>query len=44
MPRYNGRSKYYKRLQIFLRFRHKIGERVVKRKVVQNDLQERIQV
>jgi len=37
MPRRNGRSKYYKRLQLFLRFRHKVGERAVNRKVVYYD-------
>jgi len=37
MPRYNGRSKYYKRLQIFLRFRHVVGSKVVKRKVIKHE-------
>ena len=37
MPRYNGRTKYYKRLQLFLRFRRVAGERAVNRKVVYYD-------
>jgi len=32
MPRYNGRSKYYKRLQLFMRFRRVFGENVTKRR------------
>jgi len=32
MPRYNGRSKYYKRLQIFLKYRRVFGEKVIKTK------------
>ena len=44
MPRYNGRTKYYKRLQLFMRFRRVFGEKVVNKKVVQNDLQKRLQV
>lgn len=44
MPRRNGRSAYYKRLQLFLRFRNVVGERVVKGKVVGYGIQKRLQV
>jgi len=32
MPRRNGRSAYYKRLQLFMRFRRVFGEKVFKRR------------
>ena len=44
MPRRNSRSKYYKRLHLFLRFRHVVGERIVKGKVVGYGIQKRLQV
>jgi len=38
MARHNCRSKYYKRLQIFLRFRHVVNGKVIKVKGDKNGL------